>query len=146
MNEFEWRRQLRELRQPLSPPQDLWTRIDQALDAVAPAPAAVQAAAASRRHHGWLLAAAGVAAVIVLAGGIAWRMRLATPAAPAAIAVAPWKPADPRLAGAAVELDAAQMELRQAIQQAPDAPGLQRLLERTEQQQSRLQQYEHQAG
>lgn len=143
MNEFEWRRQLRELRQPLSPPQDLWARIDQALDAAATAPATVQPATLPRRPRGWLLAAAGMAAVIVLAGGIAWRARLS---APATVAVAPWKPADPRLAGAAVELDAAQMELRQAIQQAPQSPGLQRLLERTEQQQSRLQQFEHQAG
>ncbi|NMW26107.1 hypothetical protein HFP05_17570, partial [Rhodanobacter denitrificans] len=57
-----------------------------------------------------------------------------------------WKPSDPRLAGAAIELDAAQMELQLAIQQAPDSPSLQRLLGRTEQQQTQLRQLANQAG
>ena len=60
--------------------------------------------------------------------------------------VSRWRPNDPRLAGAAVELDAANMELRQAIEQAPDSPALQRLLMRTQKQQSQLRQMEHQAG
>ena len=51
-----------------------------------------------------------------------------------------------RSSGAAIELGAAQIELRQAIAQAPDSSALQRLLERTEQQQSRLRQLGHDAG
>ncbi len=31
MNEFEWRRQLRDLRQPQTPQRDLWPSIDAAL-------------------------------------------------------------------------------------------------------------------
>jgi len=32
MNEFEWRRQMRELRTPIAPSANLWTRIDAALE------------------------------------------------------------------------------------------------------------------
>jgi anti-sigma-K factor RskA len=149
MNEFEWRRQLRELRQPQSPQHDLWARIDAALDATAlnateSTPA--RRTMAPARRLPWLLMAASVAAVVILAGGLVWRLHQATMISPTAIAVASWKPADPRLAGAAVELGAAQIELKQAMQQAPDSAALQRLLNLTEQQQSRLRQFEHQAG
>ena len=34
MNEFEWRRQMRDLRQPLTPQRDLWASIDAALEDV----------------------------------------------------------------------------------------------------------------
>ena len=34
MNEFEWHRQLRDLRQPLTPRRDLWTAIEATLDDV----------------------------------------------------------------------------------------------------------------
>jgi anti-sigma-K factor RskA len=147
MNEFEWRRQLRELRQPQSPQHDLWARIDTALDAAAldESTPAHNTRAPSRRHS-WLLMAASLAAVVLLAGGLAWRLHQTTLARPTAVAVLSWKPADPRLAGAAVELGAAQIELKQAMQQAPDSAALQRLLNLTEQQQSRLRQFEHQAG
>jgi uncharacterized protein HemY len=57
-----------------------------------------------------------------------------------------WKPNDPRLAGAALELDAARMELQQAMQQAPDSPALQRLLQQTHAQQNYLRELEKQAG
>lgn len=144
MNEFEWRRQMRELRQPLAPRNDLWARIDAALDDTGTAPAVPRAA-----HRRWLLAA-GMAAVLVLAAGIGWHLQhRATPASADSIAArpaAPWKPTDPRLAGAAIELDAAQIELRQAMRQAPDSPALQRLLARTERQQASLRQLERQAG
>ena len=51
-----------------------------------------------------------------------------------------------RGAGAAIELDAARMELQMAIQQSPDSPVLQRLLNRTEHQQTQLHQLAGQAG
>ncbi|PWK88491.1 hypothetical protein [Fulvimonas soli] len=137
MNEFEWRRQLRDLRRPVAPRRDLWPDIEATLGGL-DAPAA---RAASRAPQ-WL-AAAAVAALSLLSVGFgllqsrrAAEPGLATMMAPAARAA--WKPSDPRLAGAAIELDAARLELRQAMRQAPDSTALQRLLERTEQQQSRL--------
>ena len=142
MNEFEWRRQMRELRQPIEPPHDLWARIDAALDGTAPH------AATTRPRHRWL-PAIGIAAALVLAGWLDGRLQQRLQPAPTravASAPQPWKPADPRLAGAAIELDAAQIELRQALRQAPDSPALQQLLANTERQQASLRQLEHQAG
>jgi hypothetical protein len=150
MNEFEWRRQLRGLRQPLTPQRDLWASIDAAIDNSgrihAPAIAPTSIPRATRQR--WL-AAAGLAASLLLVVGISWH-RLHVPVA-STVAEAPgssrgWKPADPRLAGAAIELHAARMELQLAIQQAPDSPALQRLLHRTELQQTQLQQLARQAG
>jgi len=141
MNDFEWRRQLRDLRQPQAPRRDLWADIEQTIDATLPTGA--RAIAPSRTT--WLFAA-GLAAVTLLAVGL---VRLQPPLAPATAGIAlhaNWKPDDPRLAGAAIELGAAQVELRQAIAQAPGSAALQRLLERTEQQQSRLRQLGHDAG
>lgn len=155
MTEFEWRRQLRELRQPLMPQRDLWASIDAALDDT-PRIDATHATNftnahkhVSARHTRWLLAS-GFAASVLLACGIGWQawQRAANPATIASNARAPaaWKPADPRLAGAAIELDAARMELQLAIQQAPHSAALQRLLNHTEQQQTQLRQLAGQAG
>lgn len=151
MNEFEWRRQLRDLRQPLAPRRDLWSAIDAALDDVertqaAATPARREPRPVARRR--WPIAAA-LAASLLLAGGIGWHAVQApttTPLAGNTTSPTHWKPSDPRLAGAAVELDAAQMELRLALQQAPRSPALQRLLDRTEQQQAQLRQLAIQAG
>ncbi|HXS04085.1 MAG TPA: hypothetical protein VN731_06395 [Rhodanobacter sp.] len=135
MNEFEWRRQLRELRQPAAPNRDLWPAIDAALDGAAQAATPVQALPSRQRH--WLLGA-GLAASLLVAGGLGWRLLQAPPGNANTPAMSNWKPADPRFAGAAIELDAARMELELAIRQAPDSAGLQRLLRRTEQQQAQL--------
>jgi hypothetical protein len=141
MNEFQWRRQLRELRAPVAPPRDLWTRIDAALGPVAPA-------ARRNARPAWMLVAS-VAGLRLLAVSLSQHQGL-LPDHPqitaAATHQAPWRPDDPRLAGAAIELDAARLELRQALEQAPNSPALQRLLSRTRQQQSRLRQLEQQAG
>jgi hypothetical protein len=153
MNEFEWLRQMRDLNQPVAPRNDLWARIDAAIDNATPAVAETPTPIKRARHRQVWALAASVAAVMVIAGGIVWRMHtVAPPAAPIAAATqptvdnAPWKPTDPRFAGAAVEFDAARMELQQAIQQAPNSPALQRLLQRTEQQQMQLRDLEKQAG
>lgn len=140
MNEFEWRRQLRELRAPVTPSADLWTRIDAALEPAKPA-------ARSSARPGWLLAAS-FAGLSLLAVGLSLRQDRLPAASPGSVAAtqAPWKPGDPRLAGAAIVLDAADLELKQAIEQAPHSPALQRLLSRTRQQQSRLRQLDQQAG
>lgn len=141
MNEFEWRRQLRSLRAPVAPPHDLWARIDGALEPAAAVPRA-------RPRHAWLLAAS-FAGLSLLAVGLSRRQSelLDHPQTAPVVAVqAPWKPDDPRLAGAAIELDAAGLELRQALQQSPHSSALQRLILRTRQQQMRLRQLDQQAG
>lgn len=141
MNEFEWRRQLRALRAPVAPSRDLWARIDTALEPAVPA----RRGGGSR--SGWLMAAS-FAGLSLLAVGLSLH-REALPDRPQATAAAsqtPWKPGDPRLAGAAIELDAARLELNQALEQAPHSPALQRLLSRTRLQQSRLRQLDQQAG
>lgn len=151
MNEFEWRRQLRDLRQPLLPRRDLWDSIEAALDDAErthrPVDGVLHEPRTARRRH-WLVAA-GLAASLLLAGGIGWHVLqtpTATPVASNIKASSHWKPSDPRLAGAAIELDAAQMELRLAIRQSPDSPSLQRLLDRAEQQQTQLRHLASQAG
>ncbi|HET6430781.1 hypothetical protein [Dyella sp.] len=144
MNDLAWRRQMRELRQPQPPSRDLWAAIEQSLEAAPGLVSTVSTERSGPRTPWWL--AASLAAVTVLAVGL---MHQADTAAltSAQLAEAPrWKPDDPRLAGAAIELNAAQYELRQAIQQAPDSSALQRLLDRTEQQQSRLRQLGHGAS
>lgn len=152
MNEFDWLRQMRDLNRPVAPRNDLWARIDAALDNDASSKTAASLPVApARRHRVWALAAS-IAAVVVLAGGIVWRMqgipRGATSVAANSTNInnAAWKPGDPRLAGAALVLDAARMELQQAMQQAPDSPALQRLLQRTHAQQNELRELEKQAG
>lgn len=148
MNEFEWLRQTRALREPVTPRRDLWSGIEAALDAADTGTAAPTTRRAWRQPHNWLIAASFVG-LSLFAGSLAVHLRdrtLANATASTAPDVSRWRPNDPRLAGAAVELDAANMELRQAIEQAPDSPALQRLLMRTQKQQSQLRQMEHQAG
>lgn len=148
MNEFEWRRQLRDLRQPLTPRRDLWTSIDAALDVAervdtAAVPARIQPGNPWRR----LLTASLAASLLLVAGTLVWhQLRAPVSATFASSTLTHWKPADPRLAGAAIELDAARMELQLAIQQAPHSAALQRLLERTELQQNQLRQLASRAG
>ncbi len=152
MNEFAWRRQLRELRRPLSPPDDLWAAIDARLNQLTPlqvAPPAAQIEPRGTRRRS-RFGVATLAASVLLCAGIGWRL-LRPAAAPAPVVesaaiLASWRPADPRLAGASIELEAARMELRQALQQAPHSTALQRLLSRTERQQVRLQRLGREAG
>lgn len=147
MNEFEWRRQMRELRAPVAPPRDLWARIDAALEPQVAVGAPIARRTSTRPL--WL-AAAGFAGLSLLAVGLTARRDRQPAQAPVAAATAParaaWKPDDPRLAGAAIELDAARLELQQALEQSPHSPALQRLLSRTHQQQSRLRQLDQRAG
>jgi hypothetical protein len=133
VNEFEWQRQLRDLRQAQAPRRDLWPAIDAALDRAEAAPPW----SGLFRRQGLTIAA--LAASLLLVAGLAWHRSIAPTAPPASVAAhSNWKPADPRLAGAAIELDAARLELELAIEQAPDSQALQRLLRHTEQQQAQL--------
>lgn len=147
MNEFEWRQQMRKLRQPVAPQRDLWGAIEQALEQRDAGTASPQPLRHATRRR-WLVAAA-LAAAFVLAGGIGLRLQHQAPVAAGdtpTLANAAWNPSDPRLSGAAIELGAARMELQQAMQQAPHSPSLQRLLVRTEQQQAQLRHLAHEAG
>jgi hypothetical protein len=142
MNDLEYLRQMRSLNRPVAPRRDLWTGIDARLDE---APA-LAASPRRRRAQPWLMAAA-IAGVAVLGGGIG--LHLVAPTGSDGLASASqshWKPTDPRLSGAAVELDAARMELTQAMQDSPDSAALQRLLLKTERQRDRLRNFEKQAG
>jgi hypothetical protein len=142
---------MRNLRQPLVPQHNLWAAIDASLgtgprQTVADARRRAAPPMSGRRRH-WLVAT-GVAASLLLAAGLGWRtLQLSGPAPIATTTTAhEWKPSDPRLAGAAIELGAARMELQLAIQQAPDSPSLRRLLGRTELQQTQLRHRINQAG
>lgn len=137
MNEFEWLKQTRALDVPVEPRRDLWPGIA----------ARIAAAAPRRRRSPRLMLAAASAAAALVVGGIGARLALETAAnAPAASREARWNPRDPRLAGAAIELDAARYELRQALDESPKAAFLNHLIDRTERQQARLQRLEHRAG
>ncbi len=142
MNELDYLRQMRSLNRPVTPHRDLWADIDARLDE-STARAAL-AAPRRRRAQPWLMAAA-IAGVAVLGGGLG--LHLVGQAGGDGLASRQvWKPSDPRLSGAAVELDAAHMELTQAMQDSPESPALQRLLLRTERQRDRLRNLEKQAG
>jgi anti-sigma-K factor RskA len=143
MNEFEYLRQMRSLKQPVAPTRDLWAGIERGLDQ---AERAATPERAARRPMRWL-AVAAIATLAVISGGLGLRLATMPGTAPAPMAAAPaWKPDDPRLSGAALELDSARMELSQAMQQSPGTEALQRLLIRTERQQDRLRHLEQQAG
>lgn len=146
MNEFEWRQQMRSLREPVAPRRDLWNAIDVALEdrGEKAVPPPIDPRASTRP---WLLAAA-VTGAFLLVGNLG--LHLHRPASLAAASVptpagSTWKPSDPRLSGAAIELDAARIELRQALQQS-SSPSLQRLLARTERQQAQLRHLAQEAG
>lgn len=148
MLHFEDRQKLHKLAQPVEPTHDLWPQVAARIASSARSP---------HRRMRWLALAASVAGVAVLAGIIGIRLvhdrplRAATfhSSVPFAVNADParaWKPADPRLRGAAIELRAAQGELQQAMAMAPHADYLQQLLQHTERQQSRLQRLERDAG
>ncbi|MCE5231984.1 MAG: hypothetical protein ABFC67_01225 [Mizugakiibacter sp.] len=137
MNEFEWLRQTRALDAPAEPGRDLWPAIAARISAMPP----------RRRPSPRLLLAAASAAAVLVVGGIGARLLQAqAPTAQVAHETPRWNPRDPRLAGAAIELDAARYELRQALDESPRAAFLHHLIDRTERQQARLQRLERSAG
>ena len=137
MNEFEWLRQTRSLRREQPPSRDLWPGIAAALEPRAQTP----------RRFAWLPMAATAAVVLlsIMVGVTAWRAPQAFPQADVVAQSARWKPDDPRLAGAAIEFQAADSEIRLAMAQAPDAAFLKRIQQRTQVQQWQLQHYARRA-
>ena len=146
MNEFEWRQQMRRLREPVAPRRDLWNVIEAALEDCGEKAARAQIRQRASTRP-WLLAAA-VTGAFLLAGNLGLQVHRDASIAPAsapALADTAWKPSDPRLSGAAIELDAARIELQQAMHQS-NSPSLQRLLARTERQQAQLSHFAQEAG
>ncbi len=136
-HELIWRNELRKLGGPALPERDLWPAIH------------ARIAATPRRGRRWPALAAAAAAVLVVggAGWLGWRAR--TPPATDAAPPAPlaWaQPELPALAAAAQDLDAASVQLQQALERRPDAVFLVGLLNRTNAQRMRLLRQEAKAG
>jgi hypothetical protein len=146
-HDFQWRRGLRDLSGPAQPQRDLWLDIASRIQAEAPP---VAAAPRRRRVVAWAMAAS-----VALAALLIGTLQLQQPAAPPQAAAHPkTDPAeaiaavdrqfkqvrtqDPRLAAASVELDAAADEIRQMLQQQPDAVFLVGLLNRTNERRLKL--------
>jgi hypothetical protein len=141
MNEFEWRKGMKDLGGPVQPPNDLWLSIAARIENEPRV-----AAPATRRR--WALPFAAAASFAVVAFALAV-LRAPTvdstgdASAEAAIESAnrqfeSARPQDPRLAGAVIELDSAAAELEQMLKQQPDAVFLVGLLNRTNERRSKL--------
>jgi hypothetical protein len=149
-HDFQWRRHLRDLSGPVQPQRDLW--LDIAGRIAAEAQQTAPAAPRSRRWVVSLAAAASIALAVLVAGlmqqpsmpetpRVAQPSRKVDPATAIANVDTQFKQVrtqDPRLAAASVELDAAADEIRQMLQQQPDAVFLVGLLNRTNERRLKL--------
>lgn len=147
MNDFELRRELRELRGPREPQHDLWPQIARQIAASS------QAQSMPIRRRRWPLAIAAAVAMAVGAGVFSLALQDHTERT-ASIETASRSglnvseqiqrarelaaSGDPRLASAEVVLDVASQELDLALQQQPDAVFLVGLINRTHAQQRKL--------
>ena len=157
MTDFEIQRDLRAMNTARMPGRDLWpsiaARIETESDSVA--------AHGARRR--WIPLAAAAGTVLAIAGSLLiFTLRERAPIAPdsdyamttrveritpqAAREAALRTGEDPRLAGANIVLDAAHSELQQALEQHPDAVFLVSLLNRTNAQRMKLEQFGAKAG
>jgi len=154
MNDFEIQRGLRAMNAPRPPGQDLWPAIAARIrsDSETTAPVA-------RRR--WIPLAAAAGTLLAIVGGIAMNSlrERETPSAyadalPRIERISPQDAReqaartgeDPRLAGPNLVLDAAHSELQQALDQHPDAVFLVSLLNRTNAQRMKLEQFGAKAG
>ena len=157
MTEFEIQRDLRAMNAPRMPQRDLWPSIAARIEA---APDEAVSRVVRRR---WIPLAAAAGTVLAIAGsllvftlrervptssdfdyGMAMRVERITPKEAREAALRTGE--DPRLAGANVVLDAAHSELQQALEQHPDAVFLVSLLNRTNAQRMKLEQFGAKAG
>jgi len=154
MTDFETQRRLRAMNAPRMPSHDLWPAIAARIEAAPEATAPVQ-----RRR--WIPLAAAAGTVLAIIGGLAM-YSLREREAPSMYADTPPRverisPSDareqalrtgedPRLAGPNLVLDAAHSELQQALEQHPDAVFLVSLLNRTNAQRMKLEQFGANAG
>ena len=157
MTEFEIQRKLRAMNQPRIPGHDLWPAISARIEAESAAPVAH----AARRR--WIPLAAAAGTVLAIAGSLlvfssqhrngttgtddyatATRVERISPQQARERALRTG--ADPRIAGANIVLDAAHSELQQALELHPDAVFLVSLLNRTNAQRMKLEQFGAKAG
>jgi len=163
MNDFEIQRDLRGMKTPRMPSHDLWPAIAARIEAGAEAAgldAAIAPRAARRR---WIPLAAAAGTLLAIVGGLlTFTMRerdvqssaIADAMPPRVERISPRDAReqaqrtgeDPRLAGANIVLDAAHSELQQALEQHPDAVFLVSLLNRTNAQRMKLEQFGAKAG
>lgn len=147
MNDFELRRELRELRVPREPQRDLWTQISRQLDGGPALPKQIA------RRPWWPLATAAGVALAVTAGLFSLALQRQDDRQQAGLSSLRDGPSvraqierarelantgDPRLAGAEVVIDSASDELEHALQQHPDAVFLVGLINRTHAQRRKL--------
>jgi hypothetical protein len=157
MTEFEIQRKLRAMNAPRAPERDLWPAITARIESGS----GVSAPRATRRR--WIPLAAAASTVLAIAGGLAFfamkgevetstddayamTMRIERISPSQAREQALRSGEDPRLAGPNIVLDAAHSELQQALEQHPDAVFLVSLLNRTNAQRMKLEQFGAKAG
>ena len=147
-DEFQWRRQMRDLGGAVQPQRDLWLDI---ATRIAAEQAVVAAAPAVPRRR-WALPFAAAASVLLgLLVTALWHTQSQNPPAQIAAQDTPAavmdqvnkqfkqvRTQDPRLVAAAVELDAAAEQIEQMLQQQPDAVFLVGLLNRTNERRLKL--------
>ena len=157
MTEFEIQRKLRAMNAPRTPAHDLWPAIAARIEA---APETAVTHTARRR---WIPLAAAAGTLLAIAGSIlifalnerttvsdddcyatATRAERISPREAREQALRSGQ--DPRLVGANIVLDAAHSELQQALEQHPDAVFLVSLLNRTNAQRMKLEEFGANAG
>jgi len=155
MTDFEIQRGLRGMNAPRAPSRDLWPAIAARIENAS-------GAAAPRAKRRWLPLAMAAATLFAMVGGaltITLHQRTADSSAvadatPRIERISPREAReqalrsgeDPRLAGANIVLDAAHSELQQALEQHPDAVFLVSLLNRTNAQRMKIEQFGAKAG
>ncbi len=157
MTEFEIQRKLRAMNAPREPDRDLWP----AIAARIASPSEISAPHVTRRR--WFPLAAAAGTVFAIVGGLTFfalrdhvdtspsndyamttRIERISPSQAREQALRSGE--DPRLAGPNIVLDAAHSELQQALEQHPDAVFLVSLLNRTNAQRMKLEQFGAKAG
>lgn len=161
MTDFEMQRRLRDMNAPRMPSRDLWPSIAARIESGA-ASAPVAQSPRARRNR-WIPFAAAASILFAVGGGVLMlglqrhaddassivdgsmpRVERITPSEARRQALRSGE--DPRIAGANVVLDAAHSELQQALEQHPDAVFLVSLLNRTNAQRMKLEQFGAKAG
>ena len=156
MTEFEIQRKLRAMNAPREPDRDLWPAIAARIGSSS------QISAPHMRRR-WIPLAAAAGTVFAIVGSLTFfalngrvetgtdsdyamttRVERISPAQAREQALRSGE--DPRLAGSNIVLDAAHSELQQALEQHPDAVFLVSLLNRTNAQRMKLEQFGAKAG
>lgn len=165
MNEFEWRRQLRDLRTDVEPPLQVWAAIASRIEGKHAEGFSATRPDRNRWSGHRRRPALAVAAALVVAIGIAMTFALTPPSTPGVDVAAhanlpegtrsPTGNADaqsselarnPVLAATDAELRELQEQIQLALSLQPDSAPLRRMLARTASERRRLIQYQSQLG